>query len=167
MRKWLNERCKVYYELENSYELGYLMTFDKKKQLKKNYTIMKKINGGWNACYELENGCELWDFWFWDKNKLILDTLIVHVTLYDYEVWGYNIFREFWRMINKSKKKIKTYILKLKENHSILSFSHKRFFPHWKHCYRTRYLIYKSNKITWNTKRFLRLLQNPTKTIYI
>jgi hypothetical protein len=55
------------------------------------------INGGWKAYYELENNCKLMDLCLWDKEKLIFESLVTLVILYDCEVWGCSISRELWR----------------------------------------------------------------------
>jgi hypothetical protein len=34
-----------------------------------NYSIEKRINGGWKAYYGLENNCKSMDLWLWDKKK--------------------------------------------------------------------------------------------------
>jgi hypothetical protein len=66
-----------------------------------NYSIEKRINGGWKAYYGLENNCKLADLWLWDKKKLIFETLVTPVILYGCEVWGCSISRESWRKIEQ------------------------------------------------------------------
>jgi hypothetical protein len=81
-----------------------------------NYSIEKRINGGWKAYYGLENKCKLADLWLWDKKKLLFDTLVTLVILYGCEVWGCNISRESWRKIEQIQKNFITYNLKIKGN---------------------------------------------------
>jgi hypothetical protein len=64
------------------------------QKLNWNYSIEKKINGGWKAYYGLENSCKLVDLWFWDKKKLLCESLIIPISLYRCEVWNCNISRE-------------------------------------------------------------------------
>ena len=59
-----------------------------------NYSIEKRINGGWRAYYGLENNCKLVDLWLWDKKKILFETLVTLVILYGCEVLGWNIYRE-------------------------------------------------------------------------
>jgi hypothetical protein len=40
-----------------------------------NYSIEKRIIGGWKAYYGLENNCKSVDLWSWDKKKLLFETL--------------------------------------------------------------------------------------------
>ena len=47
-----------------------------------NYNIEKRINGGSEAYYGIENNYKLVDFWLWDKKNLLFDTLVTHVILY-------------------------------------------------------------------------------------
>jgi hypothetical protein len=79
-----------------------------------NYSIEKRIIGGWKDYYGLENNCKSIDIWSWDKKKLIFETLVTPVILYGCEVWGYSISREFWRKIEKIQKNFITYNLKIK-----------------------------------------------------
>jgi len=46
-------------------------------KLKWNYSIEKKINGGWKDYYGIENNCKLVDLRIWDKKKLIFETLVI------------------------------------------------------------------------------------------
>ena len=59
------------------------------------------INGGWKAYFGFENNCKTTNLVMWDKNKLLFETLVTHVILYGYEVWGCNISRESWRKIEQ------------------------------------------------------------------
>jgi len=62
------------------------------RKLNLNYSIEKMIIGGWKAYYGLENSCKTIDLWMWDKKKLLFETLVTHVILYGYEVWGCGIY---------------------------------------------------------------------------
>jgi hypothetical protein len=41
-----------------------------------NYSIEKRIIGGWKAYYGLENNCKSADLWSWDNKKLLFETLL-------------------------------------------------------------------------------------------
>jgi hypothetical protein len=45
-------------------------------KLKWNYSIEKKINGGWKDYYGIENNCKLADLWLWDKKNLLFETVV-------------------------------------------------------------------------------------------
>jgi hypothetical protein len=83
-----------------------------------NYSIEKRINGGWKAYYGLENNCKLADLWLWDKKNLIFETLVTPVILYGCELWGSNISREYWGNIEHIQNNFVTYNLKIKGNTS-------------------------------------------------
>jgi hypothetical protein len=59
-----------------------------------NYSIEKRINGGWKDYYGIENNCKLVNLWLWDKKKILFETLVTLVILYGCEVWGCSISRE-------------------------------------------------------------------------
>jgi len=81
-----------------------------------NYSIEKRINGGWKAYFGLENNCKATNLMTWDKNKPLFETLVTHVILYGCEVWGCSIFIESWRKIEQIQKRFITYNLKIKIN---------------------------------------------------
>ena len=81
-----------------------------------NYSIKKRINGGWKAYFGLENNCKATNLVMWDKLKLLFETLVTLVILYGCEVWGCNISRESWRKIEQIHKHFITYNLKIKSN---------------------------------------------------
>jgi hypothetical protein len=58
-----------------------------------NYSIEKMIIGGWKAYYGLENNCNSSNLWIWDKNKLLFQTLITPIILYECEVC-WHVLRE-------------------------------------------------------------------------
>jgi hypothetical protein len=64
----------------NSYKY---LGIDIHHKLNWNYNIEKKIFGGWKVYYGLENNCKLDDLWSWDKNKLLFETLVTLVILYE------------------------------------------------------------------------------------
>jgi hypothetical protein len=68
------------------------------RKLNWNYSIEKRINRGWKLIMDLKIvvNHHLW-LWLWDKKKLLFETLIAHVILYDCKVWGCNISRESWK----------------------------------------------------------------------
>jgi hypothetical protein len=51
-----------------------------------NYSIEKRIIGGWKAYYGLENNCKSADLWSWNKKKLLFETLFTTIILYGCEV---------------------------------------------------------------------------------
>ena len=81
-----------------------------------NYSIEKRINGGWKAYFGLENNCKAANLVMWDKKKLLFETLVTPVILYGCEVWGCNISRESWRNIEQIQKRFIMYNLKIKSN---------------------------------------------------
>ena len=60
-----------------------------------NYSIQKRINGGWKAYFGLENNSKATNLVMADK-KIIFETLVTPIILYGCEVWGCNISRESW-----------------------------------------------------------------------
>jgi hypothetical protein len=64
-----------------------------------NYSIEKRIIGGWKSYYGLEKNCKSVDLWSWDKKKLLF--LVSHVILYGCEVWVCSISCESWRKIGQ------------------------------------------------------------------
>jgi len=70
-------------------------------KLNRNYSIEKRIIGGWKAYYGLENNCKSTDIRSWDKKKLLFETLVTPVILYRCEVWGCSISCECWTKIEK------------------------------------------------------------------
>ena len=85
-------------------------------KINQNYSIKKRINGGWKANFGLENNCKAAILMMWDKKKLLFETLLTPVILYGCEVWGCSISRESWRKIEKIQKRFITYNLKIKSN---------------------------------------------------
>ena len=88
-------------------------------KLNRDYSIEKRINGGWKAYFGLENSCKATNLMMWDKKKLLFETLVTPVILYGCEVWGCNISRESWSKIEKIHKHFITYNLKIKVRHHI------------------------------------------------
>ena len=60
-------------------------------KLNSNYSIEKRINGGWKAYFSIENNCKAANLVMWDKKKFRFETLVTLVILYGCEVWGCNI----------------------------------------------------------------------------
>jgi hypothetical protein len=69
-----------------------------------NYSIEKRINGGWKTYCRIENNCKSMNLWLWDKKKLLFETLFTHVILYGCEVWVCNVSRESRRNIEQIQK---------------------------------------------------------------
>ena len=64
-----------------------------------NYSIEKRINGGWKSYFGLENNCKSAILMLWDEKKFPFEIIVTHVNLYGCEVWGCNISRESWKNI--------------------------------------------------------------------
>ena len=81
-----------------------------------NYSIEKRINGGWKSYFGLENNCKSTNLVMWDKKKFLFETLVIHVILYGCEIWECNISRESSRKIEQIQKLFITYKVKIKSN---------------------------------------------------
>ena len=86
--------------LEELYSYKYL-GIDIHHKIICNYSIQKRINGGWKAYFGLENIFKASNLVMWDKMKLLFKTLVTPVILYGCEVWGCTISRESWRKIEQ------------------------------------------------------------------
>ena len=51
-----------------------------------NYSIQKRINGGWKAYFGLENNFKMTNLVMWDRKKFLFETLVTPVILYGCEV---------------------------------------------------------------------------------
>ena len=62
------------YDNSNLEEVSYYkyLGIDIHHKLKWNYSIKKRINGGWKAYIGLENNCKAANLVMWDKTKLLL-----------------------------------------------------------------------------------------------
>jgi hypothetical protein len=125
----------------NSYKY---LGIDIQHKLNWNYSIEKRIIGGWKAYYGLENNCKLAKLWSWDKKKLLFETLVTHVILYGCEVWGYSISRESLRNIEQIQKNFITYNLKIKGNTPYPILLVETSLSPIESMSMTRYLIYKN-----------------------
>jgi uncharacterized membrane protein YvbJ len=67
----------------NSYKY---LGIDIHHKLKWNYSIEKRIIGGWKSYYGLENNCKSTGLSSWDKKKLFFETLVTLVILYGCEI---------------------------------------------------------------------------------
>ena len=81
--------------LEEVYSYKYL-GIDIHHKLNWNYSIEKRINGGWKAYSSLENNCKEANLVMWDKNKFLFETLATPVILYGCEVWGCRDDAQSW-----------------------------------------------------------------------
>jgi len=81
-----------------------------------NYSIEKRINGGWKAYFGLENNCKTTNLLMWDRKKFLFETLVTPVILYGCDVWGCSISKESWRKIEQIHKCFIMYNLKIKSN---------------------------------------------------
>jgi hypothetical protein len=118
-----------------------------------NYSIEKRIIGGWKAYYGLENNCKSVDLWSWDKKKLLFETLVTPVILYGCEVWGCSISRESWRKIEKIQKNFITYNLKIKGNTPYPILLLETSLSPIESMAMTRYLMYKNKLNNMEDKR--------------
>ena len=59
-----------------------------------NYSIEKRINGGWEAYFGLENNCKMTNLVMWNRKKFLFETLVTQVIFYGCKVWGCSISRE-------------------------------------------------------------------------
>lgn len=57
------------------------MGIDFPHQLNLNYSIEKRIIGGWKAYYEFENNCKMTDLCIWSKKRFLFETLVTPVVL--------------------------------------------------------------------------------------
>jgi hypothetical protein len=69
-----------------------------------NYSIEKRIIGGWKAYYGLENNCKSAELWSWDKKKLLFETLVTPVIFYGCQVCGCSISCKSRRKIEQIQK---------------------------------------------------------------
>jgi hypothetical protein len=151
--------------LEKVPSLKYL-GIDIHHKLNWNYSVEKRINGGWKDYCGLENNCKPVDLWPWDKReKLIIHTLVTPVILYRCEFLGCSISREFFRKIEQIQNNFITYNLKIKVNtpYPILLIE-ESFFP-IDIIAMIRYLSYKNNINNMMTRGSPKLLQTLAKTI--
>jgi hypothetical protein len=82
-----------------------------------NYSIEKRIIGGWKAYYGLENNCKSVDLWIWDKKKLLFETLVTPMLFYmDVKSGDAVSLVNPWRKIEQIQKNFITYNLKIKGN---------------------------------------------------
>jgi hypothetical protein len=125
-----------------------------------NYSIEKRIIGGWKAYYGLENNCKSTDLWSWDKKKLLFETLVTPVILYGCEVKGCSISRESWRKIEQIQKNFITYNLKIKGNTPCPILLLETSLSPIESMAMTRYLINKNKLNNMEDKRLPKMLQN-------
>ena len=64
------------------------LSIDIHHKLNQNYSIEKRINGGWKSYFGLENNCKATNLVMWDKKNLVFETLVTRVILYGCEVQG-------------------------------------------------------------------------------
>jgi hypothetical protein len=58
--------------------------------------VSNKINGEWKSYFDFGSNCESTEFWSWEKNKHIFESLFISVILYGREVWGFSNSRDSW-----------------------------------------------------------------------
>jgi hypothetical protein len=118
-----------------------------------NYSIEKRIIGGWEAYYGLENNCKLVDLLSWDKKKLLFETLVTLFILYGCEVWVCSISRESSRKIEQIKNDFITYNLKIKGNTPYPILLLETNLSPTESTTMTRYLMYKNKLNNMEDKR--------------
>jgi hypothetical protein len=118
-----------------------------------NYSIEKRIIGGWKAYYGLENNCKSDELWSWDKKKLLFETLVTPVILYGCEVWGCSKYRESWRKIEQIQKNFITYNLKIKGNTPYPILLVETSLSPIESMAMTRYIMYKNKLNNMQDKR--------------
>jgi hypothetical protein len=128
-----------------------------------NYSIEKRINGGWKAYYGLENNCKSTDLWIWDKKKILFETLVTPVILYGCKVWGCNISRESWRKIEQIQKNFITYNLKIKGNTPYPILLTEASLSPIESMTMTRYLMYKNKLNNMEDKRLPKIASNSSQ----
>jgi hypothetical protein len=136
---------------------------DTRHKLNWNYSIEKRIIGGWKAYYGLENNCKAVDLWIWDKKKLFFETLVTHVILYGCEVWGCSISRESWRKIEKIQKNFITYNLKIKGNMPYPILLLETSLSPIESTSMTRYLMYKNKSNNMEHKRLPKIASKSSR----
>jgi hypothetical protein len=118
-----------------------------------NYSIEKRIIGGWKTYYGIQKYCKSVDLWSWDKKKLFFETLVTPIIIYGYEVLGCSIFRESWRKIEQIQKNFITYNLKIKENTPYPILLLEASLSPIESMAMTRYLMYKNKLNNMEEKR--------------
>jgi hypothetical protein len=129
-----------------------------------NYSIEKRINGGWKAYYGLENNCKSTDLWLWDKKKKSPLSHSRHsVILYGCEVWGCSISRESWRKIEQIQKNFITYNLKIKGNTPYPILLIEASLSPIESIAMIRYLTYKNKINNMDDKRLPKIASNSSQ----
>jgi hypothetical protein len=134
----------------NSYKY---LGIDIHHKLNWNYSIEKRIIGGWKAYYGFENNCKSTYLWSWDNKKLLFETLVTLVILYGCEFCGCSISRESWRKIDQIQKNFVTYNLKIKGNTPYPILLLEKSLSLIESRDMTRYLMYKNKLNNMEDKR--------------
>ena len=69
------------YDNKNLEEVSYYkyLGIDIHHKLNQNYSIKKRINGGWKTYFGLENNSNEKNLVMWDKKKLLFETLVTPI----------------------------------------------------------------------------------------
>ena len=102
------KKCNFKYYNNNLKEASFYkdLLIDIHNKLNWNYSIEKMINGGQKAYFGLENNCKSTNLVMWYKKKFLFKTLVILVILYGCEVWGCNIYREYFMNIEQIQKQL-------------------------------------------------------------
>jgi hypothetical protein len=129
-----------------------------------NYSIEKRINGGWKAYYGLENNCKSnGPLAYGIKKNSSLRLSVTHVILYGCEVWGCSISRESWRKIEQIQKNFITYNLKIKGNTPYPILLIEASLSPIESMTMTRYLMYKNKINNMEDKRLPKIASNSSQ----
>jgi hypothetical protein len=131
-------------------------------ELNWNYSIEKRIIGGWKYFYGIGNNCKSVDLWSWDKKKLMFETLVTPVILYGFEVWGCSISRESSINIEQIQKNFITYNLKIKGNTPYPILLLETSLSPIESMAMTRFLIYKNKLNNMEDMRLPKIASNSS-----
>ena len=128
-----------------------------------NYSIRKRIRGGWKAYFGLENNFKTRNLIMWDRKKFLFETLVTPVILYGCEVLGCNISRESWRKTKKIQKRFIMDNLKIKSNTPYLILLIELGLPPIESLAMTRLLLYKNKLNSIGDHRLPKLASNSSQ----
>ena len=72
-------------------------------KLNSNYSIEKRINGGWKAYFGIENNCKAYKLVMWNTKKLMFETLVSHFILYGCEFGVATSLEDPGEILSKSR----------------------------------------------------------------
>ena len=92
----------VYSNLEEVSSHKYL-GIDIHHKINWNYSIEKRINGGWKAYFGLEDNCKASNLVRWDRKELLFENLVTPVILNGCEVWVATYLENPGERLSKSR----------------------------------------------------------------